>query len=267
MLENKIKTKKIALLLTDKYIFNYNFEFEANLSGASMLKLALEKISKILSMEEANFHFDYTKKILDSKVVLKTFTAKKTLVEGLKRTFSQAKLNLKILDIENLCFERLLSASRFSDYAQIFWLDLNTNSKLLVFADGELQLKKSLELDFSNLKADFIKHKNPSLNWQQEKLLETELQLLVTNLKTQATFKNLFKPDKNLSESIFLLSGYLANFTQTIDFLQKHLAGVKCFLLNMEALIKPSKQKFSVEDIYNLNSMNLNMGLALRKDI
>lgn len=267
ILEKKLKTKKIALLLDDKYVFKYKFEFESNFSEASMLKLAIEKTGKILAMNEADFHFDYIKENQDTRFFLNTFSVKKNLVEKLKSAFAQAKLNIRVLDTENLCFERLLSASRFKDYPNVFWLDLNLNSNLLIFSRCNLLVRKSLNIDFSELETPLSQCSSATLNLQQRQLLSRKLELLVASLKATKDLYYNFASAKEFSQSVFLLSGFLTNFTQIKEILHKKFAEIEFVLFKMDNLPQFSNISFSAKTSCELNAMTLNVGLALRNDL
>lgn len=115
LLENKIITKKIYLVLPEKFVFKYAFEFEKSIAKQTMLKTLEEKIGKFLNLDKTQFNLDFLETHTNSKILLETFSVKKSLVEQIKQTLAQANLKLKVLDVELFCSQRLLSAIAFSN--------------------------------------------------------------------------------------------------------------------------------------------------------
>lgn len=208
--KNKISTKVINLVIPEKYVFKYNFEVDAEILEKSVIKSAIEKVAKILNLDEEEFHFDFVN--LDKKVQqkneqknqntensnlnslqLQTFSVKKSIILNLKMAFKASNLKLEVIDLAEFCIQRWLSASGFFEKTkkQIFIDKLNLAKETNLL--NSMNLNIGLALRFEN--SENLSKKNKSLKTSQIAEIAAIKQLNFVNWRDKGNKKrrNLFK--------------------------------------------------------------------------
>lgn len=208
--KNKISTKVINLVIPEKYVFKYNFEVDAEILEKSVIKSAIEKVAKILNLDEEEFHFDFVN--LDKKVQqkneqknqntensnlnslqLQTFSVKKSIILNLKMAFKASNLKLEVIDLAEFCNQRWLSASGFFEKTkkQIFINKLNLAKETNLL--NSMNLNIGLALRFEN--SENLSKKNKSLKTSQIAEIAAIKQLNFVNWRDKGNKKrrNLFK--------------------------------------------------------------------------